>query len=136
MFPGLDQSLWAVVIAAAVALITAGAALIGVGKDKESFSTQAMFGLGLFLMTVGILLAGWALISIFLPVSEPTPTVEVNPACSRFNARGDDNDNKEDEYVCFTNQGSQPADMTGWTLKDESEWMYPFPASCCSPEQV
>jgi endonuclease YncB( thermonuclease family) len=36
------------------------------------------------------------------------------------NAAGDDNVNLNDEWVRFTNTGSAPVDLTGWTVRDES----------------
>lgn len=67
------------------------------------------------------------------PTSVPTAQVVVNPACCQFNSPGNDNYNKEEEYVCFTNQGGQPADMSGWILKDEYGWTYIFPAFALQP---
>ena len=62
------------------------------------------------------------------PIAGQTATqVVVDPACSQFNAPGDDNNNKNEEYACFTNQGSQPVDMAGWTLKDSYGWSFMFP---------
>lgn len=65
----------------------------------------------------------------------PTPTlvpaqpadVVVNPGCCQFDAPGNDNYNKEQEWVCFTNSGGQAADVTGWCLRDEHGWGYTFP---------
>jgi endonuclease YncB( thermonuclease family) len=53
--------------------------------------------------------------------------VTINPECSQFNAPGNDNDNKNEEYVCLTNQGAAPATMAGWILHDEYGWRYTFP---------
>ncbi|OGO64455.1 MAG: hypothetical protein A2Z45_02900 [Chloroflexi bacterium RBG_19FT_COMBO_55_16] len=53
--------------------------------------------------------------------------VGVDPACSQFNAPGDDNNNKNEEYVCFTNQGTQPVILTAWTVKDSYGWSFTFP---------
>jgi endonuclease YncB( thermonuclease family) len=73
---------------------------------------------------------------------EPTvtsfPTDRVNPlvidsACSQFNAPGNDNDNKNEEYVCFVNQSVALVDMTGWILRDEYGWTYTFPAFTLNP---
>jgi len=63
--------------------------------------------------------------------STPTPPplpghVAVDPDCSQFNAPGDDSLNKEEEYVCFVNEGSSDADMEGWEVRDEHGWGYTF----------
>jgi micrococcal nuclease len=62
----------------------------------------------------------------------PTPitngaSVMVEPTCSQFNAPGDDNKNKNEEYVCLMNPGSQAVGMEGWTIEDEYGWTYTFP---------
>ena len=73
----------------------------------------------------------------------PTPTlsaesakVVVDAGCSQFDAPGDDNYNKENEWVCFANVGGQPADMTDWVLRDEQGWRYTFPAFSLGPGQT
>jgi endonuclease YncB( thermonuclease family) len=69
---------------------------------------------------------------------QPTPTntalpsdvasqVEFDPACSQFNAPGDDNQNRNEEYLCFHNPGSLSFDLTGWTIEDDYGWTYTFP---------
>lgn len=70
----------------------------------------------------------------------PAAKVVVNPACCQFDAPGNDNDNKNGEWVCFTNQGGQPADMTAWVVMDEtgylkgrSQYRYTFPNFALSP---
>ena len=40
-----------------------------------------------------------------------------------------------DEWVEFTNQGAQPIDMTGYTLKDEANHIYEFSAFTLRPDQ-
>ncbi len=54
--------------------------------------------------------------------------VVVDPACCQFDAPGDDNVNKEEEYVCFANLGNGDVDMSGWRVQDEYGWTYTFPA--------
>jgi len=72
------------------------------------------------------------------PTSTPAPptvtappvaaaNVSVNPDCCQFNSPGNDNFNKEEEWVCFTNKGGQAADMTAWYLRDAYGWGYTFP---------
>ena len=53
--------------------------------------------------------------------------VVVDPGCCQFNSPGNDNDTKEQEYVCFANTGDGAADMSGWTVRDEYGWEYRFP---------
>ena len=65
----------------------------------------------------------------------PTPTapppaaanVVFNPDCCQFNSPGNDNYNKEEEWVCITNSGGQVANVTGWYLRDAYGWGYTFP---------
>lgn len=47
-----------------------------------------------------------------------TGTIEIG--FIRYNANGDDNENKNDEWVEFINAGEGPIDLTGWSVKDES----------------
>lgn len=54
--------------------------------------------------------------------------VLVDLSCSQFNAPGDDNLAKEEEYVCFRNESGLAVDLTGWSLSDEYGWRYQFPA--------
>jgi len=42
-----------------------------------------------------------------------------------YNPPGDD---VQGEYVRIRNQGGQPADMTGWTLRDEANHTFTFPS--------
>jgi micrococcal nuclease len=43
-----------------------------------------------------------------------------------YNARGNDNDNLNDEYVTFKNSCSSPIDMTGWKVRDEGNNKFYF----------
>lgn len=43
-------------------------------------------------------------------------------------AAGDDHENLNDEYIELTNEGSSAITMTGWTLSDEANHVYDFPA--------
>ena len=75
------------------------------------------------------------------PTEPPPPTqppagqarVVVSAGCSQFNAPGNDNQNKEGEWVCFANVGDGAADMSGWTLRDEYGWTYVFPGFVLPP---
>ncbi|MFQ6001587.1 MAG: thermonuclease family protein, partial [Anaerolineae bacterium] len=63
------------------------------------------------------------------PVARVAPeevSVFVEPNCSQFDAPGNDNDNKSQEWVCFINGGTQSVEMEGWTVKDEYGWAYTF----------
>jgi len=42
-------------------------------------------------------------------------------------AAGDDRDNLKDEYVVFENTGTEPLDLSGWTVEDEVGTTYTFP---------
>jgi hypothetical protein len=61
------------------------------------------------------------------PLPEFVRQVLLDPDCSQFNAPGNDNENKNDEYVCFQNPGKEPIEMSGWQLRDEYGWVYNFP---------
>ena len=78
------------------------------------------------------------------PTSTPVPptataprvaaaNVSVNPDCCQFNSPGNDNNSKEEEYVCLKNSGGQAADMTGWYLRDDYGWGYTFPQFTLAP---
>ena len=43
-------------------------------------------------------------------------------------ADGDDTDNLNDEYVVFENDGDSPINITDWTVQDEANNFYVFPA--------
>ncbi len=60
------------------------------------------------------------------PVAVPIGVV-VDESCSQFNAPGNDNENKSQEWVCFRNNGPQPVEMGGWRVQDEYGWGYTFP---------
>jgi len=44
-----------------------------------------------------------------------------------WDAKGNDCENLNDEYVVFQNTCSQPVNMTNWTVKDEGRHIYTFP---------
>jgi len=44
-----------------------------------------------------------------------------------YNARGNDNENLNDEYVVFRNKCSSPVSLKGWMVKDKSGMDYVFP---------
>lgn len=66
---------------------------------------------------------------ISLSPAKTTGDMVVDPDCSQFNAPGDDNFNKEKEYVCFTNKDTATINMEGWTVEDGwYGWTYTFPS--------
>lgn len=68
--------------------------------------------------------------------AKTTGKIEVDPACSQFNAPGDDNLNKEAEYVCLTNKDTVAINMKGWTVEDGwYGWTYVFPTLTLEPEK-
>jgi micrococcal nuclease len=58
--------------------------------------------------------------------SDQAIQIIVDASCSQFNAPGNDNDNKNEEYVCLVNQGMESVDMAGWSIRDEYGWTYLF----------
>ncbi len=59
------------------------------------------------------------------PILTPAALGEViiDPACSQFDAPGDDQFNLNEEYICLTNQSDRQVDMTGWSVnKRPNEW--------------
>ena len=60
--------------------------------------------------------------------------VIIDPDCSQFDAPGDDNQNLNEEYVCFTNQSDRPVDMTGWSVNKRPNTWYTFPEFILKPE--
>lgn len=46
---------------------------------------------------------------------------------SNYDAVGNDNENLNDEYVVLRNTGSEPLDISGWTVSDEAGHTYTFP---------
>ncbi len=75
-----------------------------------------------------------ARIGLWAPEMTPTPIInmdisgyiQVDPSCSQFNAPGNDNHNKNEEYVCFVNTGSGIMDLTDWSIHDNYGWTYYF----------
>jgi len=60
--------------------------------------------------------------------------VIIDPDCSQFDVPGDDNQNLNEEYVCFTNQSDRPVDMTGWSVNKRPNRWYTFPEFILRPE--
>jgi hypothetical protein len=49
----------------------------------------------------------------------PPIDVVIDPACSQFDAPGNDATNLNGEYVCFRNVGDYAADMHNWHVRDQ-----------------
>jgi len=60
--------------------------------------------------------------------------IEVDPTCSQFNAPGNDNENKNEEYVCIANQRSEAVELSAWSMHDQYGWTYQFPAFFLGPD--
>ena len=59
--------------------------------------------------------------TMLVPSGPPQVSIAI-----RFDADGNDNENKNDEWVRFTNESVAPLDMTGWTVNDEGPHRYRF----------
>ena len=64
---------------------------------------------------------------------EYSAIVVIDPACSQFNAPGNDNENKNEEYVCLVSQSIELVEMTGWIVRDEYGWTYSIPEFTLEP---
>jgi competence protein ComEC len=53
------------------------------------------------------------------PTTLPEAASPVVKSSTRFDADGNDNQNKNDEWVRFENGGSSPIDLTSWVVEDE-----------------
>ncbi|MCX6691810.1 MAG: MBL fold metallo-hydrolase [Methanoregula sp.] len=51
-------------------------------------------------------------------VAANTSPYNIVISATQFNAPGDDRENLNGEYVCFENQGSAAATLSGWTVRD------------------
>ena len=62
------------------------------------------------------------------PTGTPTPTGEgAVVAAIHADAAGADDGNLNDEYVVVRNRGTEPIDLSGWTLADDAGHEYAFP---------
>jgi len=57
-----------------------------------------------------------------------TPTSRLAVTRIHADASGDDFQNLNDEYVVLKNTGTQPLDLSQWTLQDEAGHTYTFPS--------
>ncbi|MDI6917937.1 MAG: lamin tail domain-containing protein, partial [Thermoplasmatales archaeon] len=53
-----------------------------------------------------------------------------------YDAKGNDNNNLNDEYVIFKNTGTLSVNMTGWTVQDKANHLYRFPTFNLSPDSI
>jgi micrococcal nuclease len=69
------------------------------------------------------------------PILTPASPGEViiDPDCSQYDAPGDDNQNLNEEYICFTNHSDHPVDMTGWSVNKRPNTWYTLPEFVLSP---
>ena len=69
------------------------------------------------------------------PVLTPASPGEIiiDPDCSQYDAPGDDHQNLNEEYICFTSQSNHPVDMTGWSVNKKPDTWYTFPEFILSP---
>jgi len=74
-------------------------------------------------------LGSWAapIATATLVSTEYTAMVLIDSSCSQFNAPGNDNENKNEEFVCIGNQGLGQVELSGWSVNDEYGWTYQFP---------
>ena len=93
-------------------------------ESREKIAQDA--GLGIWAPTVTP-----TVIPSVTPIAEleinPEFNIQVDPSCSQFNAPGNDNNNKNEEYVCIANTGPGMVELLGWSLHDEFGWAYQFP---------
>ncbi len=69
------------------------------------------------------------------PILTPASPGEVviDPDCSQYDAPGDDHQNRNEEYICFTSQSDNPVDMTGWSVNKKPDKWYTLPEFILSP---
>ncbi len=51
-----------------------------------------------------------------------------------FDAYGNDEYNLNDEYITFGNRGDDPMNLTGWTIKDDTDTVFEFPIYILQPK--
>lgn len=65
-------------------------------------------------------------VGLWARLAQSDAQISVDAACCRFDAPGNDNEDKEEEYVCLRNNGPEVIDLTGHILSDEHGWTYHF----------
>lgn len=60
--------------------------------------------------------------------SESTTDAEIEVAEIHADAAGNDNENPNDEYVVFRNEGEETVDLSGWSVADAAGNDYTFPS--------
>jgi hypothetical protein len=51
-----------------------------------------------------------------------------------YDAYGNDDYNLNDEYIAFGNRGNNPLNLTGWTIKDDTDTVFEFPIYILQPK--
>ena len=71
----------------------------------------------------------WSQVLVPIPDENLNQEIQilVDPGCSQFNAPGNDNDNKNGEYVCIVNESNRMVELGGWSIHDEYGWTYQIP---------
>ncbi len=59
--------------------------------------------------------------------TRPNSDSSLTVADIHANAPGNDHENLNGEYIVFRNEGTEPLDLSGWTVKDEADHTYQFP---------
>ncbi|MCW4031939.1 MAG: lamin tail domain-containing protein [Candidatus Bathyarchaeota archaeon] len=59
---------------------------------------------------------------------EPTYEEYIYVVTFHYDAAGNDHENLNDEYIILGNKGNLSTDMTSWTIKDEANHIFTFPA--------
>lgn len=61
------------------------------------------------------------------PTDEKSTDTDVVVADTHEDAKGNDNENLNDEYVILKNTGEETIEVTDWTVSDEASHEYEFP---------
>jgi micrococcal nuclease len=69
-----------------------------------------------------------ARVGLWAELAQSAAQISVDAACCQFDAPGNDNDDREEEYVCLRNDGAEAIDLSGYILSDEYGWTYHFAA--------
>ena len=72
------------------------------------------------------------------PILTPASPGEIiiDPGCSQYDAPGDDHQNLNEEYICFTSQSDHPVVMTDWSVNKRPDKWYTFPEFVLSPSAI
>jgi endonuclease YncB( thermonuclease family) len=67
-------------------------------------------------------------VGLWAGLAQSATQISVDAGCCQFDAPGNDDENKDQEYVCLRNDGPEAIDLTGYILSDEHGWTYHFGA--------